>query len=337
VNVSSESRFRAEDEYPHPAGSDPQYSESLYFNAVDGEAGYGVLLRIGNRINEGHTEVTVVVFLPDGGAVFHYARVPLQGEPGFAAGGLSVEIVEPKRHMRVRYAGAAHRLAQGIDLADPKRALVDDALTQLGLTLDFESIAPLFGLGTGADGTSGMGGAEEVVAAEHYEVSCRVSGTLDLDQGSVQFTGLGVRDHSWGTRRWQGPQYWRWLSGLFDESTAFVAWSLRVGAEREPGSGMIMRDGRPIALVGVEVHSEYGADPYYPTSMTVAMTAEDGTVTAVTGTVRSTVPLRNRRDGITARLSELVVEYRMGDRIGFGVAEYHDLILDGRPAGMLEA
>lgn len=337
VGAGGAPRFGDDDERPHDPGDQPEYSESMYFNAVDASTGYAVLVRMGNRVNEGHSEVTVLAFLPDGGALFHYARVPITGVAGFDAGGLRFDVEEPGRQVRVHFDGTAHRLVNGTDLADPGTALRDSPQLPLTLRLDYGSLAPLFGLGAGEAGTAGMGGGEDVVAASHYEVPCRVSGSLEFGGELVAFNGLGIRDHSWGPRRWQGPRYWRWLSGMFDERTAFVAWAIRVGEQRAPGSGMLMTDGRVSSLVAVDVGTEYGAAPYYPKAMRLTLTAEAGQIVTATGEVLGIVPLRNRRDGVTARLAEVVVRFESNGRTGYGIAEYHDLILDGVPAGMAEA
>ena len=57
----------------------------------------------------------------------------------------------------------------------------------------------------------------------------------------------------------------------------------------------------------------------------------------LTGTVRSLIPLRNRRevDGAMkiTRITEAMTEYRCGDRVALGMSEYLDQIVDGRPIG----
>ena len=51
------------------------------------------------------------------------------------------------------------------------------------------------------------------------------------------------------------------------------------------------------------------------------------------------IPLRNRRqspDGeqLLTRISEGMTEWRSGDRVGFGLSEYLDQIVDGQPVGV---
>jgi hypothetical protein len=335
-----------DDEYLHAPTSDSDFNESMYFNFVDHRHAHAGLIRMGNRINEGHAEVTVLIYLPGAAAAFRFDRPPISASETFEAGGLRFEIVEPGKHVRVTYRGSVHRLADGTDLADPGTALRNSPQLPLTVHLDYRGLAPLFGLGHGESGTAGMGGGEEMVASQHYEIPCRVVGSIQLGDERIDIDGLGIRDHSWGPRRWQAPTYWRWLSGMIDERNGFVAWSLRVDDRGEPGSGMWMRDGVVSRLIAIDVDSDYGPPPHYPTGMRLVMTAQSGERVTVSGEVLAAVPLRNRKAGAVARLAELVCRYTVetdtggsgiAGRTAYGIAEYHDLILEGVPAGMGQA
>jgi hypothetical protein len=49
------------------------------------------------------------------------------------------------------------------------------------------------------------------------------------------------------------------------------------------------------------------------------------------------IPLRNRRDGLVTRISEGMTEWRLEDgRVGYGLSEYLDQIVDGKPVGLDE-
>ncbi|MFB6172552.1 MAG: hypothetical protein ABEJ23_08455 [Haloarculaceae archaeon] len=63
--------------------------------------------------------------------------------------------------------------------------------------------------------------------ADRYEVASRVAGTAVLDGEAVSFDAPGERDHSWGPRRWAGDAEWLWISGAFEDGTAYnhmTAW-----------------------------------------------------------------------------------------------------------------
>ncbi|MDP1554103.1 MAG: hypothetical protein Q8L84_01480, partial [Hyphomonas sp.] len=58
------------------------------------------------------------------------------------------------------------------------------------------------------------------------------------------------------------------------------------------------------------------------------------------GKVLSLIPLRNRRttpDGaeLTTRITEAMTEYHCDGKVGYGMSEYLDQIIDGRPMGRL--
>ena len=55
-----------QDDYTHELGPEPNFNESMYFNFFDRQESIGGFVRIGNRANEGHAEMTVTLYLPDG-------------------------------------------------------------------------------------------------------------------------------------------------------------------------------------------------------------------------------------------------------------------------------
>jgi hypothetical protein len=321
------------DEFMHEPTDHPQFNESAYYNFVDGDSGYGLLIRMGNRVNEGHAEVTVVVYLPGGAAAIRFDRAPIATNDAFDAAGLRFDVIEPLQTMQVTFSGTAYLLPKGTDLADPKRAFGTSPQVPVNLGLRYESLIPVYGLGEG----SGIQGAEDAIAVGHYQGPCRVTGWVELDGQRRDVNGLGYRDHSWGPRKWLGPSYWRWLSCLADDKNGFVAWSQKIGDERSPGNGMVLRDGVRELVTKVDVTSEYGPVPYYPTSMTVRMETETGDVVTATGEVFHNVPLRHRRGDDIARLTEVLVRFDVNGTTGYGICEYHDLMHDGVPAGMSEA
>ncbi|MEV0185351.1 hypothetical protein AB0I54_39725 [Streptomyces sp. NPDC050625] len=323
----------ADDEYMHEPTDDPQFNESAYYNFVDADSGFALLIRMGNRVNEGHAEVTVLLYLPGGRAAIRFDRAEISSNDRFAAAGLEFHVVEPLKKMKVTFDGTAHLLDQGTDLADPKRAFTTSPVVPLRLELHYDNLVPVHGLGDG----SGIEGAEDSIAVGHYQGPCAVRGWVEVDGTRRDIDGLGFRDHSWGPRKWQGPHYWRWISCLVDERTGFVAWSQKIGDTRSPGNGMVLRDGVVELVNRVEVKSEYGAAPHYPTATRVVLTTESGERIEAAGTVFHNVPLRNRRDGQVARLAEVLMRIDFLGRTGHGICEYHDRMVDGVPAGMYEA
>lgn len=63
--------------------------------------------------------------------------------------------------------------------------------------------------------------------SDRYEVASSVEGAAELDGRTVEFEAPGERDHSWGRRRWAGDAEWLWISGAFEDGTAYnhmTAW-----------------------------------------------------------------------------------------------------------------
>jgi len=87
-------RLDPSDEYMHP-GPEPTFNESMYFNVYDASARVGGFVRVGNRPNEGHAEMTVCLYLPDGRVAFMFQRADIDGNERFDAGGATIEVVEP--------------------------------------------------------------------------------------------------------------------------------------------------------------------------------------------------------------------------------------------------
>src|SRR3954470_24188982 len=98
-------RLEPQDEYMHELGPEPNFNESMYFNVYDPKAGVGGWFRCGNRANEGHAEMTVCIYLPDGRVAFMFKRAEISSNDAFDAGGISFEVVDPFEHLIVKYTG----------------------------------------------------------------------------------------------------------------------------------------------------------------------------------------------------------------------------------------
>ncbi len=77
---------------------------------------------------------------------------------------------------------------------------------ELDLALRFEGMHAPFTWHDNADG------CPEWIAHDRYEQSGLTSGRMVLRGREVEFTGVGHRDHSWGTRNWNYLQHWKWMN-----------------------------------------------------------------------------------------------------------------------------
>src|SRR5262249_57487189 len=83
-------RRAPEDDYLHPLEADPTFNESRYYNFSGTESGgatsdVGGWIRMGNRPNEGHAEMTVCLYLPDGRVGFMFKRAAIAGHEAHTA------------------------------------------------------------------------------------------------------------------------------------------------------------------------------------------------------------------------------------------------------------
>ena len=69
----------------HELGPEPNFNESMYFNAFDPATRLGSFFRLGNRANEGSGEMTICLYLPDGRVGFMFARPHVTTNDAFDA------------------------------------------------------------------------------------------------------------------------------------------------------------------------------------------------------------------------------------------------------------
>jgi len=325
---------RPEDDYTHPLGPEPNFNESVYFNFFDRDARRGGFLRIGNRANEGYAELTVIVYEPDGSALFNYKRPAITTNDGWNAGGLSVEVLVPGEKLRTKYDGSVVYLADPRAMHDPGKAFKENPHRRLAIDLVHEGVGPLYGhVGKPGDGNE--------FARAHFEQHMKVSGTLAVDGGApVELRGHGLRDHSWGPRYWQAPWWYRWLTANFGADFGFV---VSIIASRDGGrhyGGMVLRDGAYELIRHATIETEWTGDDQYHVSIRATATTDAGSY-EITGRVLNLIPLRNRRETpegeqLVTRISEGMTEWSCNEMTGYGLSEYLDQLVDGRPVGAAE-
>jgi hypothetical protein len=309
---------KPEDDYTHPLGPEENFNESVYFNFFDREQQMGGFLRIGNRANEGYAEVTVIVYQPDGSALFNYKRPQISSNQGWNAGGLTVEVLEPGERLRTTYEGSVVYLKDPREMREPSVAFKENPHHRIRLDLVHEGVGPIYG----HVAEPGGAGSQNEFARAHYEQHMRVTGTLQVGDGPVlHITGHGLRDHSWGPRYWQSTPSYRWITGNFGDDLGMVLSIVgdRVGGVFHKGQDRLIR------VKHIELDTEYEGNTNYHRALKATVTLEDGTVHRVEGTVRGFIPLRNRRAGQFTHIGEGMTEYLLdGERKGYGLSEYLD-------------
>ena len=303
-----------DDDYTHPLGPESNFNESVYFNYFNRDADRGGFIRIGNRANEGYAEMTVIVYNPDGSAMFNYKKPEISSNDGWDAGGVKVDVLVPGEKIRTRYQGSAVFLEDPRAMADPGRAFKDNPFKKLQIDLEHQGVGPLYGhVGKAGDGND--------FARAHTEQHMKVSGTLQIEgEEPISIDGHGLRDHSWGPRFWQSTPSYRWITGNFGDDLGMVISKIgdRVG-------GVFHRGDELIRISELDLETDYEAGTRFHTALRANLKLTDGTAHSLTGTVKGFIPLRNRRSGSNTTIGEGMTEYLLdGDRVGYGLSEYLD-------------
>jgi hypothetical protein len=334
-------RLDPADEYMHELGPESNFNESMYVNVFDPAGNIGGWFRIGNRANEHHAEMTVCIYLPDGRVAFMFNRAHIEDNSKFDAAGMTWTMVKPFEELTVSYTGQVLVLKKPLDMADPKRAFANNPQVpcEVRLTFTGQGRASMFG---GEPDTPHEKPGEEF-AKGHYEQLIAGSGTIKVGDETFTIDGLGLRDHSWGPRFWSAPWYYRWLTGNVDRNHGFML--SRVARRDGDGTrgGFVWEDGQMHYCDSATVETvTTGFDSYHQDILATLSSSRSGKSWQFTGEVMNLIPLRNRRTGpdgneYRTRISEGMTRWTMADgRVGFGLSEYLDQMIEGQPVGIDE-
>jgi len=322
------------DDLMHPNGGEATFNESAYYNFFDPRLRVGGFVRLGNRPNEGYAEMTVCVYLPDGRVAFMFKRPPTTSNDRHDAGGLRFEVGKPFVEHRITFAGRACLLERPLEMAEPREAFTRNPHVPVTLDLRWLRLSPGYGGELRRrEGERWVSVASEKAGQEfakgHLEQHGKAVGTVTVDGASFTIDAPGLRDHSWGPRSWQAPKYYRWLTMSFGEDLGAVP---MITVQRDGGeihAGYVYRRGQPNErIVRTEIETEVQGEQQLHHRVRVRATTASGEVLDIEGTVLSMIPLRNRRDGKITRIAEGMTEWRWGDRVGYGLAEYLDHLVE---------
>ncbi len=332
-------RLEPEDEYTHAVEAAANFNESVYFNVFDRQRDAGAWFRLANRPNEGRGEMTCCVYLPDGRIGFMFKRPERDDNDAFEGGGMRVDVIEPFKHLRVSYEGSLCLLENPQDMNDPSKAFRSNPIVKSSVNLDYYGVSPMFGgEPVNADGSRIEQKAEESFSRGHTEQHVKAVGSIRIGGETIEIDGLGLRDHSWGPRFWQSIYWYRWLPMNFSEDFAMMVSIVCRKAGEPRAGGMVLRAGEYVTIRDARIETEYDDNDCQKRFTVWAKT--DEREYEVTGTVRSLIPLRNRRntpDGtsLTTRIAEGMTEYECDGVVGYGLSEYLDQVIDDKPVGVL--
>jgi hypothetical protein len=321
----------------HELGPEPNFNESMYFNCFDAVTRVGGFFRLGNRPNEGTGEMTICLYLPDGRVAFMFRRPRVTTNEAFDAAGLRFEVLEPFTELRVAYEGPVVVLDDPLQMADPRRAFASNPNAACSVDLAYRGLSAMFG-GEPDEPVERPG---EEFARGHYEQLVGATGVVRVGDDRWDIDGHGLRDHSWGPRYWQAPWYYRWLTANVGSEFGFMG--SRIARRDGPGTraGFVWEDGALHLCNDLRLSTVWDGEDRYHTAIEVELSSGQRRW-VVHGTVLRLIPLRNRRaapDGseLLTRICEGLTRWTLDDgRVGFGLSEYLDQIVDGVPVGLAE-
>jgi hypothetical protein len=332
-------KLEPSDEYMHPLEAAENFNESMYFNIYDPGKKTGGFFRIGNRPNEGYAEMTTCLYLPDGSVAFMYNRPKISGNDAFDAGGMKFEVLEPFKKLNVSYDGKVVHLRNPLEMADPKKAFTGNPWLDCSVQLQYTGLSPMYG-GEPTDKKAPTSQAEAEMmnfAKGHYEQHIAGKGSFRVGDQSWEIDGFGLRDHSWGPRYWQSIWWYRWLTANFGADFGFMVSIITLRDGTSIRSGMVFNEGRYDMIEDNDLKTEWSeGDWYHKKLLVTARTAKD--TYEIEGNVLSMVPLRNQRktpegEFLVTRITEGMTEWKCRGKLGYGLSEYLDQIVDGKPVG----
>ena len=321
------------DDLLHSPGDEQNFNESMYFNFYDRTQEIGGFLRVGNRVNEGHAEMTMCIFLPGGGALFDFARAPMVDNLAFNTGQMVFTALEPLVRHRSTYRGTPIQMDDPLVLADPGVAFRSSPRAEVALDLVHDATGPMFepppyGLAhafalefPSSEGRKTISDSVAVIQ-HHNEQHMRVRGEVVVAGKAYQIDGLGMRDHSWGPRTWATGGHSRWLTVCLQDGLGVMVQDLGRPDGSRLLTGVVVRGDEMDWMQRLEVDTEW--DGRFHKALQVRFTTESGERGTLIGTVKNLVPLRHRGSQLVTRVGEGLTEYRLGDIVGYGLSEYFD-------------
>lgn len=323
----------ADDEFPHAPDESPNFNESVYVNGFDPERGFGGWMRLGNRVNEGHTEVQACLYLPDGRIACQFQRPDIEANTGFSAGPLSYAVHEPLRAVSMAFDGEFMLLDDPNLLREPRRLFTEAPRVPGSASFELVGVSPVHGGAPATETQETLYGRN--FSYGHFFQHTRSDVTIRVGDEQWSFNGGGWRDHSWGPRYWTNIYYYRLLIANFgpDHAMMLLKITTRDGVTRR--HGVLQIDNRYEDITDMDLITQWDANKDPVTLQLSVRTAERAV--RMDGRVKTLAPLRNRRkvgdETLQCRIAEGLTEWDWDGRSGIGVTEYIEFLEDGEPVG----
>ena len=241
--------IRPEDDYWHPRSDDPYWNESAWFGFNIPERLISGWVYFYHRPNMNYTVAGTALWDPSGehewDCLYYDWGETVALEAGTnmfdfsSANGVTVKCLEPLKSFKLDYENDGCRVDLKWDaFMEPQESMRLDS--------------------SGAPVKSELPAGSEEWGSAHYELGGHIHGTVAVDGEELTVDCLGLRDHSWGPRRYTTNPRGDFCSVLTDERTGFCMFPVgtaprdadpMVGVDDRLVFGWILRDGRASRLV----------------------------------------------------------------------------------------
>lgn len=327
-------RLAPQDEYPHRPDASPNFNESVYMNAFDAAQRMGGWMRLGNRVHEGHAELSVCFYLPDGRIACQFKRPSIAANDRFDAGGLKVAVIEPLKRLSMHYQGEVMLLAHAGLLREPDLAFRSAPRADAEIVWDQTAASPIHGGEPTAPDQETMYGRD--FSLGHFNQHTRVTGHIRIGTESWPVSGQGWRDHSWGPRYWTVIWAYRLFIANFADGRGFMLLKITDSAGRTRRLGVLLIDGQYEEITDLEVATTRWTAERDPAECLIGVRSRNRAA-QIKAEVITMAPLRNRRKAgdeiLVSRIAEGFSRFRWEGVEGYGMTEYIERLEDGRPVG----
>ncbi len=333
------------DEGIHPQGSDKYWNESYYVNFFDRSGEWGGVTRVGLSPNKNEADGLLCLYFPDGSVgVAHDVNALSHHVDEQRGGDLRHDRLEPLRRWRIRYKGGVHRFDDAFEINEltlseglnaPKSEVdLDLEFTGYHEPFDYQMrqgplpLSRTLGISSPADLVKGIRNLPFKVrqgmkmrSARHYEQAGSVGGTLKVNGQTVEFSGSGQRDHSWGVRDWKVATRWRWFVCQFGEEMAFNAARVELLGFQAMG-GYVWHKGKCSGLASWDLENTFDESGLGGKHLKLTLRTVDGETFNVEGDVMVNIPLRNEEGRFVTMVNEGRARFQWEGHTGYGVSEF---------------
>lgn len=247
----------------------PYYNDSSYFNGIDQQGNF-FLCRMSFRYQRSN-EHWLEFYSPQHGLLRRLAPLGEEGE-GFQQGSLRFEVLEPLKKCKIYYEGemaSAQKVHQvRIELLFTAHTPMVDFQGAMILEETADAIAK-------ESWTASFFDQLKEIKKMHFEQGGKLTGTISIDGQVGQYNFYSMRDHSWGTRRWEDWKRHCWISGMLDNGDCINFSMIKYRFLGQLAAGFYIKNGQINFLRSHPDLDSFASDPLFPQKGSVQLGFEN--------------------------------------------------------------